>query len=72
LIYWTPGLGGQRQGDLAVYAFADGSTERLTETPEAESSPRWTPDGERLVFVRGDNFQRIVQVDMSDAIGGGE
>ena len=50
--------------------FGDGSTVRLTDTPEHESSARWTPDGSQLVFARGDYFERIVQVDMSTAVSG--
>lgn len=70
LVYFMPGTDGGRQDDLALYSFADGSTTRLTETPEDEVAPRWTADGSHLVFGRENYFQRIVQVDMSDAIGG--
>jgi len=67
--YFSQGSGAKRQEDLALYSFNDGSTVRLTETPEDESSARWTPDGSQLVFARGDYFERIVQVDMSEAVG---
>ncbi len=70
LAYFMQGAGAARQEDLALYNFSDGSTMKLTDTPEDESSARWTPDGSQIVFTRGDYYQRIVQVDMSGAVGG--
>src|SRR5579884_1420990 len=40
-------------GDLWMVHLPDGSPVRLTETPEPESFPNWTPDGRRLTFSRG-------------------
>ena len=68
--FLTQGAGAGRQEDLALYNFGDGSTDRFMETPEDESSPRWTPDGSQLVFTRGTFSNRIVQVDMSGAMEG--
>jgi len=42
-------------GDLWLFNIGDGSRRRLTETPESEGFPAWTPDGKRVTFTRGDN-----------------
>ena len=41
-------------GDLHV--LAEGKLTRLTETPAPELSPRWSPDGKSIAFVRGKNL----------------
>jgi tricorn protease len=40
-------------GDLWTAARRGGPAQRLTKTPEAESSPRFSPDGETIAFTRG-------------------
>lgn len=40
-------------GDLWVLNLPDGARQRLTQTPEAEASPAWAPDGKRVTFTRG-------------------
>jgi dipeptidyl-peptidase-4 len=41
-------------GDLHV--LADGEVSRLTKTPAPELSPRWSPDGKSIAFVREKNL----------------
>ena len=45
-----------RDGDLFVYDIAGGKTRRLTRTGEAETNPRFLPDGKRISFTRGSNL----------------
>jgi dipeptidyl aminopeptidase/acylaminoacyl peptidase len=50
----------------------DGSkTVRLTETPQSEHSPRWSPDGERLAFLStGKDPEAVDQLWLIDPSGG--
>lgn len=45
-----------RDGDLYAVAVPDGTTTRITETPEGESGATFSPDGARLAFTRGGNL----------------
>src|SRR5689334_12431384 len=40
-------------GDLWMLNLNDSTSVRLTQTPEAETFPSWSPDGRRLTFGRG-------------------
>lgn len=40
-------------GDLWLLRLSNGSRRQITQTPEAESFPSWTPDGRRFTFTRG-------------------
>jgi Tol biopolymer transport system component len=40
-------------GDLWLLNTATGERKRLTQTPEPEAFPAWTPDGKRVTFTRG-------------------
>jgi len=40
------------KGDLYVQGITGGEALRLTNTPAAESSPTWTPDGQQISFLR--------------------
>ncbi len=66
-----PGLSAGRivfiyAGDLWTASRSGGAPTRLTETPEAESYPRFSPDGERLAFARNG------EVYLMPAAGGAE
>ncbi len=54
-----------RHGDLWIYDLGAKTLRRLTETQEAESSPRFSPDGRRVVFTRGD---AIYSLDLGSAL----
>src|SRR5215471_2095599 len=54
-------------GDLWMLHLADGSRVRLTQTPEQEYFPAWSPDGHRVTFSRGqDTF--VVPADAKEAV----
>ena len=40
-------------GDLWAFNIATGQRKRITQTPEAEFFPAWTPDGKGITFTRG-------------------
>ena len=42
-------------GDVWLLNIRDGSHEQITETPEPESFPSWTPDSRRVTFTRGND-----------------
>lgn len=48
-----------RDGDLFVYDTVNDQTRRLTNTEDAESNPRFLPDGRRVAFTRGGNLYVI-------------
>lgn len=50
--------------DLAVLN-PDGSTRRLTSTPENEDEASWLPDGAFIVFLRTTTVQRMFTADLS-------
>ncbi|MBK7389686.1 MAG: PD40 domain-containing protein [Bacteroidia bacterium] len=51
------------QSELYEFVIADSTTNRLTETPESEFSPRYAPDGKTTTMVRvdADKTQRFYQ-----------
>jgi Tol biopolymer transport system component len=51
--------------DLGMLNVADGTTRRLTTTPENEQGAEFTPDGRTVVFRRVKTVQRIHTVDLS-------
>jgi Tol biopolymer transport system component len=46
------GLGGGGPTDICVKAVGTEAVRRLFETPESESNPAWSPDGQEIAFVR--------------------
>lgn len=50
--------------DLALL-LPDGSTRRLTSTPEDEDDARWLPDGKSIVFRRTTTVRRVFTADLS-------
>jgi dipeptidyl aminopeptidase/acylaminoacyl peptidase len=51
--------------DLGILTVADGSTRRITNTPESEEGPEWSADGSTLVFRRVVPINRITTVDVT-------
>ena len=51
--------------DLGLYNVKDGSTRRLTNTPENENAHWWTSDGKTLVIHRSVQRRRIATVDLA-------
>ncbi len=49
----------ERDGDLWLYDLRTGGLQRLTETRARESGPRFSLDGQRVVFVRDDNVYAL-------------
>lgn len=62
-------VGGAR--DLGVLRLTDGTTRRLTTTPETEAGAEMTPDGKTLVFIRSKWVQRIYSTDLSRLLAEG-
>lgn len=50
-------------GDLWIYDYAKDQARRLTRTQDIELSPRFTADGLRLIFVRGNNLYALTLAD---------
>jgi hypothetical protein len=60
---------GTTSRDIAVRSLQDGSTRRLTDTPEDERLARWAAGGESVVFLREVPRRAIVTVDVEALIG---
>ncbi|HLG05455.1 MAG TPA: hypothetical protein VI383_04830 [Gemmatimonadales bacterium] len=56
--------------DLAVLNRRDGTTRRLTTSPETESGAQFTPDGGTIVFTRSSTVRRIATADLTRLLGG--
>jgi tricorn protease len=48
--------------NLFLYDFTSRTETRLTDAPEGSHSPRFSPDGARLAYVRGDRELRVMEV----------
>jgi cysteine-rich repeat protein len=58
----------ERSGNLDIWVMAPDGTglRNLTESPEDEYEPQWSPDGKRIVFRRGDGKERELWVMNAD------
>jgi Tol biopolymer transport system component len=56
--------------DLGLLNLADGSTRRITNTPESEEGTEWSPDGSALVFTRVVPISRITTADVARLMAG--
>ncbi len=72
---WSPDgrslLSYVRVGDsqeIGLYTLADSSRRLLTKSPEVSHSGQFTPDGKKVVFVRGWWTVRVYRVDLADML----
>ena len=54
--------------DLGILTLADGSTRRITTTPESENNPVFSADGNTLVFFRSVPVSRIATADLTQLL----
>ena len=57
--------------DVGVLNLSDGTTRRLTRTPQAEDGSEFTPDGRTVVFRRSQTVQRIHTANLAPLLAGG-
>jgi len=55
--------------DIGILHRADGSTKRLTNTPEDESGAVLSPDGKTVLFLRSRNIRRVAVADLTKMLG---
>ncbi len=53
----------ERNGDLYVWEKKSGETRRLTQTSERKSDPRFSSDGKKVIYQRGNNLYTLSLVD---------
>lgn len=70
MLLYTMSVGGAT--DIGLFRVADGTTRRLTTTPENEFGAEMTPDGKTVVFRRAKINQRIFTTDLSAILSGGK
>jgi dipeptidyl aminopeptidase/acylaminoacyl peptidase len=56
--------------DLWMSTWAGDTTIRLTDTPQSEGTPRWSPDGRYLAFLASRDGQQHTQLWLLDRLGG--
>jgi Tol biopolymer transport system component len=66
LAYWS----GSPTLEMNVVNMKDGSTKRLTNSPESESTYWWTSDNNTIVFLRQSQRRRIAAVDLTKLLAG--
>ncbi len=59
-----------RNSDVWMVSWDGKETVQLTNSGEAESSPRWSPDGKYLSFVSSRNGEKLAQLWLMDRRGG--
>jgi len=69
-IVYTTSVNGA--GDIGIFNVADGTTRRLTTTPESEFSAELTPDGKTMLMNRTKTVQRLFTANLSKLVGGGK
>jgi Tol biopolymer transport system component len=69
LMLYTMNVGGATE--LALLNVADGTTRRLTTTPENEAGAEFAPDAKTVIFRRVKTVQRIYAMDLAKLTGGG-
>ena len=68
LAYWI----GTATLDIGLIDMKDGSTRRLTTSPESETGYWWTADNKSIVMVRQSQRRRIATVDLTGLLAGGK
>ncbi len=68
LAYWS----GNPTLEMYVLNMKDGSTKRLTNSPESETTYWWVSDNNTIVFARRSQRRRIATVDLTQLLGGVE
>jgi len=64
LAYWS----GNPTLEMYVINMKDGSTKRLTNSPESETTYWWTADNNTIVFNRASQRRRIATVDLTELL----
>ncbi|MEO5588080.1 MAG: hypothetical protein ABIS03_00740, partial [Gemmatimonadaceae bacterium] len=57
-------------GDIGIFNVVDGTTRRLTTTPESETGAELTPDGKTVLMNRVSTIQRLFSANLARLIGG--
>ena len=68
LAYWS----GNPTLEMYVINMKDGSTKRLTNSPESETTYWWVSDNNTIVFLRQSQRRRIATVDLTKLLDGGK
>ena len=64
--YWS----GNPSLEMNVLNMKDGSTKRLTNSPESETTYWWVSDNNTIVFLRASQHRRIGEVDLTRLLAG--
>ncbi|HEV8197390.1 MAG TPA: DPP IV N-terminal domain-containing protein [Gemmatimonadales bacterium] len=64
--YWS----GNPSLEMNVLNMKDGSTKRLTNSPESETTYWWVSDNNTIVFLRASQHRRIAEVDLTRLLAG--
>jgi len=59
-------------GDIGIVNVIDGTTRRLTTTPESEGGAELTPDGKTMLMNRTTTIQRLFTANLSKLVAGGK